>query len=64
MDPFEGVKQALFQECDELVTDAEQGRLAMEAGDADSEAINAVFRSVHSINWQPSKLTSNGASGG
>ncbi|WP_309646523.1 Hpt domain-containing protein, partial [Phenylobacterium sp.] len=49
MDPFESIKQTFFQECDELLTDAEQGLLAMEAGEADSETINAVFRAVHSV---------------
>ncbi len=49
MDPFESIKQTFFQECDELLTDAEQGLLAMEAGDADGETINAVFRAVHSV---------------
>jgi two-component system chemotaxis sensor kinase CheA len=49
LDPFESIKQTFFQECDELLTDAEQGLLAMEAGDADSETINAVFRAVHSV---------------
>ena len=49
MDPFESIKQTFFQECDELLTDAEQGLLAMESGDADDETINAVFRAVHSV---------------
>ncbi|HEY9234104.1 MAG TPA: Hpt domain-containing protein, partial [Phenylobacterium sp.] len=49
MDPFESIKQTFFQECDELLTDAEQGLLAMETGDADGETINAVFRAVHSV---------------
>ena len=49
MDPFESIKQTFFQECDELLTDAEQGLLAMEAGEADDETINAVFRAVHSV---------------
>ena len=49
MDPFESIKQTFFQECDELLTDAEQGLLAMETGDADDETINAVFRAVHSV---------------
>ena len=49
MDPLESIKQTFFQECDELLTDAEQGLLAMESGDADSETINAVFRAVHSV---------------
>ena len=49
MDPFESIKQTFFQECDELLTDAEQGLLAMELGEADEETINAVFRAVHSV---------------
>ncbi|MDO8911565.1 MAG: chemotaxis protein CheA [Phenylobacterium sp.] len=49
MDPFESIKQTFFQECDELLTDAEQGLLAMESGEADDETINAVFRAVHSV---------------
>jgi len=49
LDPFESIKQTFFQECDELLTDAEQGLLAMEAGNADGETINAVFRAVHSV---------------
>ncbi len=49
MDPFESIKQTFFQECDELLTDAEQGLLAMELGEADDETINAVFRAVHSV---------------
>ncbi len=49
MDPLESIKATFFQECDELLTDAEQGLLAMEAGDSDPETINAVFRAVHSV---------------
>jgi two-component system chemotaxis sensor kinase CheA len=49
LDPFESIKQTFFQECDELLTDAEQGLLAMETGEADDETINAVFRAVHSV---------------
>jgi two-component system chemotaxis sensor kinase CheA len=49
LDPFESIKATFFQECDELLTDAEQGLLAMEGGDADAETINAVFRAVHSV---------------
>ena len=49
MDPFESIKATFFQECDELLTDMESGLLAMEAGDDDSETINAVFRAVHSV---------------
>lgn len=49
MDPMEAVRQTYFQECEELLLAMEEGLLAMERGDADSELINAVFRAVHSI---------------
>jgi two-component system, chemotaxis family, sensor kinase CheA len=49
MDPMETIKQTYFQECDELLLSMEEGLIAMESGEADSEMINAVFRAVHSI---------------
>ena len=49
MDPMEAIKQTYFQECDELLLAMEEGLIAMENGEADSEIINAVFRAVHSI---------------
>jgi len=49
MDPMEAIKQTYFQECEELLLAMEEGLIAMEGGEADSEAINAVFRAVHSI---------------
>jgi len=49
MDPMEAIKQTYFQECDELLLAMEEGLIAMESGEADSEMINAVFRAVHSI---------------
>ena len=49
VDPFEAIKVVFFQECDELLGDLETGLLAIEAGDTDSETINAVFRAVHSV---------------
>ena len=49
VDPFEAIKVTFFQECDELLGDLETGLLAIEAGSADDEAINAVFRAVHSV---------------
>lgn len=49
MDPMEAIKQTYFQECDELLLAMEEGLIAMESGEADSETINAVFRAVHSI---------------
>jgi two-component system chemotaxis sensor kinase CheA len=48
-DPFEAIKVTFFQECDELLGDLEAGLLAIEAGSADDETINAVFRAVHSV---------------
>ncbi|GAA0530443.1 two-component system chemotaxis sensor kinase CheA [Rhizomicrobium palustre] len=49
MDPMEAIKQTYYQECDELLLAMEEGLIAMENGEADSETINAVFRAVHSI---------------
>jgi two-component system chemotaxis sensor kinase CheA len=49
MDPMESIKQGFFQECEELLLATEEGLIAMESGEADSEMINAVFRAVHSI---------------
>ncbi|HUO03151.1 MAG TPA: chemotaxis protein CheA [Rhizomicrobium sp.] len=49
MDPLDAIKQTYFQECDELLLAMEEGLLAMESGEADSETVNAVFRAVHSI---------------
>jgi two-component system, chemotaxis family, sensor kinase CheA len=49
MDPMESIKQGYFQECEELLLAMEEGLIAMESGEADSEIINAVFRAVHSI---------------
>lgn len=49
MDPMESIKATFFQECEELLADLEQGLLAMQAGAADDDTINAVFRAVHSV---------------
>ena len=49
MDELEQIKLTFFQECDELLADLENGLLAMEAGEGDSETVNAVFRAVHSV---------------
>lgn len=49
MDAMDAIKITYFQECDELLQDLEQGLLALEAGEGDSETINAVFRAVHSV---------------
>ena len=49
MDPMDAIKATYFQECDELLSDLEQGLLAMEHGAGDAETVNAVFRAVHSV---------------
>ncbi len=49
MDPMEAIKVTFFQECDELLGDLETSLLALEAGEGDSDTINAVFRAVHSV---------------
>jgi two-component system, chemotaxis family, sensor kinase CheA len=49
MDSMESIKTTFFQECDELLGDMEQSLLALEAGEGDSDTINAVFRAVHSV---------------
>ena len=49
MDPLASIRETFFQECEEQLAELESGLLAMEAGETDSETINAVFRAVHSI---------------
>jgi len=49
MDEMEEIKATFFQECDELFVDLEGGLSRLDAGVADAETINAVFRAVHSI---------------
>ena len=49
MDPMAEIKTTFFQECEEQLAELEIGLLAMEAGDHDSETVNAVFRAVHSV---------------
>ncbi len=49
MDTMAAIKQTFFQECEEQLVELETGLLAIEAGDHDSETVNAVFRAVHSI---------------
>jgi two-component system chemotaxis sensor kinase CheA len=46
---MDAIKVTFFQECEEQLAELEAGLLVMEAGDADSEVVNAVFRAVHSI---------------
>ena len=49
MDAMEAIRQTFFQECEEQLSELESGLMTMDAGQADIETINAVFRSVHSI---------------
>ena len=49
MDPLDAIKATFFQECDEQLASLEEGVLALESGEADSDTINAVFRAAHSV---------------
>ena len=49
MDPMEAIKQTFFQECEEQLAELETGLLALQAGEGDTETVNAVFRAVHSV---------------
>jgi len=49
MDAMDAIRATYFQECDELLSSLEEGLLALEAGEADGDTINAVFRAVHSV---------------
>ena len=49
MDAMQAIRETFFQECEEQLGELETGLLSMEAGNADNETVNAVFRAVHSI---------------
>ena len=49
MDPLAEIRDTFFQECGEQLTALEEGLLTMQAGAADADTVNAVFRAVHSI---------------
>jgi two-component system chemotaxis sensor kinase CheA len=49
MSAMDDIRQTFFEECAEQMTEVETGLLAMEAGEADADTVNAVFRAVHSI---------------
>ena len=49
MDELEQFKQTYFDECTELLTQAEEHLLALEDGSGDLEDLHAIFRCVHSI---------------
>jgi len=48
-DPMAAIRATFFVECEEQLGELESGLMAMEAGAADGETVNAVFRAVHSI---------------
>ncbi|MGH6972095.1 MAG: Hpt domain-containing protein, partial [Caulobacteraceae bacterium] len=49
MDPMAEIRITFFQECEEQLGELEAGLLAIEAGEDDTETVNAVFRAVHSV---------------
>ncbi|MDY8107781.1 chemotaxis protein CheA [Fulvimarina sp. 2208YS6-2-32] len=49
MTGMDEIRQTFFEECAEQLDELEQGLLAMQTGEADSETVHAVFRAVHSI---------------
>lgn len=49
MDELEQFKQTFFEECDELLQQLEEIAVTLIAGPNDSEGLDAMFRSVHSI---------------
>lgn len=49
MDPMAEIRETFFQECEEQLAELESGFMRMEAGETDSETVNAAFRAVHSI---------------
>jgi two-component system chemotaxis sensor kinase CheA len=49
MDAMAEIRLTFFQECEEQLAALENGLLAMQEGQTDSETVNAVFRAVHSI---------------
>lgn len=49
MDAMAEIRLTFFQECEEQLIALENGLLAMQEGQTDSETVNAVFRAVHSI---------------
>ncbi len=48
-DALAELRQTFFEECEEQLAELESGLLQMQAGEADKEMVNAVFRAVHSM---------------
>lgn len=49
MDAMASIQATFFQECEEQMAELEAGLMALDAGEADPETVNAVFRAVHSV---------------
>lgn len=45
----EEIQNIFFLECEEALAGAEEGLMACQSGEADSETVNGIFRAVHSI---------------
>lgn len=45
----EEIQNIFFLECEEALSQAEEGLMACQSGTADAETVNGIFRSVHSI---------------
>lgn len=49
MSTMTSIRDTFFEECEDLMADLSDGLAKMQAGTADSETVNAVFRAVHSV---------------
>jgi len=45
----EEIQKIFFQECEEALTQIEEGLLACQSGNAEDDTVNCIFRAVHSI---------------
>ena len=48
-DPMAEIRVSFFVECEDLLESLQDALGLMEAGEADGETVNVVFRAVHSI---------------
>lgn len=49
MSTMNSIRDTFFEECEDLLADLADGLSKMQAGTADPETVNAVFRAVHSV---------------
>ncbi len=49
MSTMNSIRDTFFEECEDLLADLADGLAKMQAGTADAETVNAVFRAVHSV---------------